>query len=213
MSDYGQIRFRRLILIIMLVALVLFIKYKNGERRAYAGIPEPIQTEAEGQTKIYVDDYDVTIDYLYAYDIEALVIGTKKYSEWDIAGKLAPKDLGLAWGDVAAYNDVIDFHWRQSGRWLNWHVDSMEEISEVGGVADVNRQSSNNHVIAADTDVRSTIAKIRRGDHVHLKGYLISLKGVSSEGNTYTWVSSTSRTDSGAHACEVFYVTDARILD
>ncbi len=205
-----------LLLVIMAIALsgLIFLGvWKNGSRRSIGGLKEPVQTKAEGQDHIYVGDVELSIEYLYDYEIDALVLHTKNYTGGDIWNKVSPRDIALGWGDVALYNKVIDFHWSQSGRWLHWRVGSYDELSPVGGPADVTRQCSNNHLIAADYSTKSTIAKMRRGDHVRLKGYLVDIKGVDSKGGTYSWSSSTSRTDEGVHACELIYVTGAEILD
>ena len=90
----------------------------------------------------------------------------------------------------------------------------MEPVSLPGmdAATSVSIQSANTHVIAADSSVKSVINRIRRGDHVHLKGYLVNIIGMGSGGKSFSWNSSISRTDSGNGACEVFYVTEAKIL-
>ncbi|MCR4715622.1 MAG: hypothetical protein K5656_00440 [Lachnospiraceae bacterium] len=202
-----------IIIVVVIIGVLAFFKMQGGSQKAIANIPEPIQTEARGQTKMTIDDIEATINYLYSYDIDALVVHTKNYSGSGVEAKFAPKDLALAWGDVAAHNKDIDFHWSQSNRWYFWRVKSYDELAPVGNEEDVSRQSSNNHVIAADDAVRSTVKKIRTGDHVHLKGYLINLEATDSKGGIYTWNSSTSRTDSGDHSCELIYVTEASIVN
>ncbi len=205
------------VLIPMILIVVGVIVYLNGStggngRRSIPNIPEPKQTEAKGGTDFVVSGYNVHADYLYAYDIEALVVHTKNYYGNDIGAKLAPRDLALAWGTVAQYNSTIDFHWSQHGRWYFWKVNTYEELAPVGTTTDVNIQSSNNHLIPANSSVKKSIKKIRTGDHVRLKGYLVSITATDSSGNPYYWNSSTSRTDTGDGACEVMYVTEVSIL-
>lgn len=202
---------------IALFILAVFLLYKSGSRNAIAGIGEPVQTEESGHIDRTVDDWKLSIDYDYAYDIEALVIHTKDYPETDLGGKLAPRDLALAWGTVAAYNKAIDFHWSQSNRWYYWSADSYEAIEPVAlpgmdALTSISLQSANNHIIPADTTVRNVIKKIRKGDHIRLKGYLVRINGSTPGGKTFHWNSSTTRTDTGNGSCEVFYVTEARIL-
>ncbi len=185
-----------------------YVVYKGGSRQAYTGIRLPVQTEAEGITQKTVGEYTVNITYLYHYDIEALVVHTKDYFGWNVDDQLSNKDLALAWGTVAQYNNDIDFHWDQSGRWYSWRVNSMSELAPVGGVSDVSLQSSNNHIIPADDSVRQKVNAIRRGDHIRLQGYLVNVDGLGKGGKSFQWHSSTSRSDGGAHSCEVIYVTD-----
>jgi hypothetical protein len=71
---------------------------------------------------------------------------------------------------------------------------------------------SNNHLVSEKFYIRSKISRIRKGDHIRIKGYLISL---NCDGETL-W-SSTVRDDTGMKAnnegsCEIIYVTDVRWL-
>ena len=182
-------------------------------RASVAGIPDPVQKEAKGSTSFDLDGFDVKIDYLYSYDISALVVGTRSYSDYDIGGKLAPKDLALAWGKVAEYNDRIDFHWSQSNRWYYWQVNTYSEIEAVGGVDGVSQHSANNHLIAADETVKAAIKSINAGDYVRIKGYLVNVSASKPDGTNFWWNSSTERTDTGDGSCEVIYVTSVEWLN
>ena len=198
---------------VIVIGLAIVLMGSKGKQRAVAGIKDPLQTEAAGQAKMSVDGYDITVNYLYAYDISALVVSTHNYSGSGIGDKLAPRDLALAWGKVAEYNDRIDFNWSQSGRWYHWSTDSYETLVPVGGVEGVATHSANCHLIATDANVRATIRKIRTGDHVRIRGYLVNCEGVKKDGTYFTWNSSTSRNDTGGGACEVIYTTSAEIID
>ena len=76
---------------------------------------------------------------------------------------------------------------------------------------DIISHSANNHIVPSpdDTDVRNILLGIHRGDAVHLSGYLIQI----SAPDGWHWNSSRSQTDTGDHSCELFYVTEARILE
>ena len=73
------------------------------------------------------------------------------------------------------------------------------------------RHSSNNHLIAADDYVRHQIKKVKVGDRVHIKGYLVDLTAKGEDGKSFSWRSSTTREDSGAHSCELIYATEVEI--
>ena len=198
--------------IIILIGAYFF--FTGGRTRAVAGIGEPVQVEAEGQA--VMDDvagYKVTINYLYEYDIKALVVHTHNYYGLGVSDKLAPRDFALAWGKVAEYNDRIDFHWSQSGRWYRWHTKTYEEIIPVGGEDGVNHCSCNNHIIPANAAVKSEIKKVKKGDYIELKGYLVNVNANKPDGSTFYWNSSTTREDTGDGACEVIYVTGIKWLD
>ncbi|MCR5150545.1 MAG: hypothetical protein K6B52_04915 [Clostridiales bacterium] len=195
--------------VIVFVAFTLYNNYLGKTNESVQGLGIPVQTVATGTVKKTVSDWDVNINFRYSYDIDALVVHTKRYSSGSIADLLAPVDLALAWGDVAALNDEIDFHWRQSGRWVYWSVDNNEDLNKAGGMSNIYSNCANNHIIPADDYIEKAVKSFKAGDHIHLKGYLVEVNCVRDNGSTYNWVSSFSRNDSGDHSCEVFYVTNA----
>ena len=209
-------KFRKILMYMIIIGIIggtaFYFIYKNGSRNAIAGIREPLQTEISGSTDISVSGYNLNLKYLYEYDIEALVVSTHDYKGKNIGAALAPKDLALAWGLVAEHNKDVDFHWKQNNRWYYWRVDTPQELGIAGGELSIVRQSSNNHIIPADDDIREKVKYIRRGDHIRLKGFLVSIRGGNSQGATFRWDSSTERTDSGDGSCEVFYVTSVEWL-
>ena len=210
---YREGRFKY-ILFVLVIALIVFLATRDGgRRRGIAGIREPVQKPASGLVQKEIDGYQLYIEYKYSYEISALVVSTKDYGEFDIGDKLAPRDVALAWGRVAQVNGDIDFHWSQSGRWCYWKLDSEAELIQAGGRNVIGRCTSNNHLIAADDYIRKAIGTIKRGDYIRMKGYLVDVKGLNSEGRTFSWTSSFSRDDTGAHSCEVMYVTSIEWLD
>ena len=186
---------------------IVYILYWNGSRNAVTDIREPVQTETSGKIYLNVNDFDITVDRLYEYDIEALVVSTHDYKGNSVGTALSPKDLALAWGTVAEHNKDVDFHWKQSNRWYYWRVDTPQELGVAGGELRIIRQLSNNHIIPANEEIRQKVSYIRRGDHVRLQGYLVNVNGRKADGSTFRWYSSTTRTDTGDGSCEVFYVT------
>lgn len=216
MNSYGNNQKKLICYIIFaIILLVLVVNYfmHRGVRRGVKDIPEPVQTEAEGMTTVDINGYHLYILFKYEYDIKALVVSEKSYSGLGIDDRLAPKDVALAWGKVAEYNDRIDFNWRQSGRWYMWSASSYDEIAPVGGESGINTSSSNNHLIPANNVIKREIKKIKRGDYVEIKGYLVDINGSNSGDGSFYWDSSKSREDTGDGSCEVIYVTDIEWLD
>ena len=214
-SDGSQNKSILPIVLLIIVAAVVLLNFEPpGKRAAIGGISDPVQKAANGSTVIHRDGYSVAVTYLYEYEIEALVLSTHKYPGYNVLDKLAPKDLALGWGPVAQYNTSIDFHWGQSGRFYFWHTDTMEEIAPVGYEAGVNTHSANCHIIAADTVTKRMIDKMKKGDHIKLKGYLVNIDANPNKPSdpTYYWRSSTTREDTGDGACELIYVTQAQII-
>ncbi|MBO5575917.1 MAG: hypothetical protein J5956_06410 [Ruminococcus sp.] len=202
-----------MLVVLMLAGLVYWLVFTGGRQRAVAGLGEPVQTQTTGGTRKKVDGFTVDITYKYEYEIEALVVHTKHYDGSSLADELAPVDLALAWGTVAEHNEEIDFNWEQRGRWYYWSVNDASDLAPVGGTAGVNRQSANNHILPAFSRVKETVLDIKTGDRIKLKGYLVNINALKSNGESFTWVSSTTREDTGDGACEVFYVTQAEIID
>lgn len=201
------------IIVITFAAVVYLNLTQNGaSHRAVRGLPEPVQTPASGGTSLTLSDYKINIDYLYSYKVDALVVHKHQYKGKSFGDLLSPADLALAWGDVAAKNDSIDFHWSQSDRWYYWRADSYSQLSAVGTMQDVIRQSSNNHIIPADASVKNRLSEIRSGDRVKITGYLVNVTGVRSNGSNYYWKSSVTREDSGARSCEIIYATKIQVI-
>jgi hypothetical protein len=71
------------------------------------------------------------------------------------------------------------------------------------------RHLSNNHILCADEDLSRLILKVRPGDQVHFKGYLVNY---SQPANQFSRGTSTVRDDTGNGACETVFVTDFSIL-
>ncbi|MBQ5310545.1 MAG: hypothetical protein ILP19_00670 [Oscillospiraceae bacterium] len=209
----NRIKLIAAVIIILFTAVCLYIYYRSGVRRAVPGIGEPVQKEASGHYDTMINGFNVHVNYRYSYDIEALVVHTKSYSGMSLGDRLAPVDAALAWGQVAAKNDSIDFHWHQINRYYMWSVDSYNDIADVGGIDGVSCQSANNHLIPADKIAERQIKRLKRGDHVRIKGYLADVNATKPDGSYFYWNTSTTREDTGAGACELIYVTDVIMLE
>ncbi len=202
------------ILILVLLGIILYGFTSNsvGKRSSIpGGTPAPVQKEANGKETREINGYKVVINFMYSYDIDALVLSAKSYNGLDICDKLSPKDLALGWGSIAQYNEQVDIKWGQSGRWYYWSCKSYEELNPVGGESGVITQSANTHLIPKDDTIKRQIKKIKTGDHVRLKGYLVAIDGTKDDGSTFYWNSSTTREDTGDGSCEVMYVTGVEI--
>ncbi|MBR6103019.1 MAG: hypothetical protein IKP95_11365 [Ruminococcus sp.] len=207
-----------LFLILMCILLLLFIVrdiYDIGARRSIAGIGDPVQKPVSGEKFLSSWGFDVKLTYEYEYEIEGLVVHTRRYfGPFSMADAISPMDVALAWGKVAEKNTLIDFGWEHTKRALIVDADPADdyEIKLIGGMDYVISHCSNNHLIPASFRVSHDIKKIRRGDHVKLKGYLVSAYG-SRFGNSYAWETSTVRDDHGKTGCEIIYVTDVQFLE
>lgn len=142
---------------------------------------------------------------LAEYEISGVVVGTETYSsDWD--GQIAPIDLAVVWGKLTEPESNKYIAYSQSGRWYHyrWKEGSPVENSYILS------HSSNSHIIPANENIRRAVKALRRKDRVLLKGFLVNLKGAPN-GQTVTWNTSLSRTDTGNGSCELFYVCYVKI--
>ena len=139
---------------------------------------------------------EIAIKPLAAFAMAARVLGRADY-HWDTESQLVPTDLALGWGRMSdsAVLDKVEIS--QATRFYFWRVQEFP-IPEREIVA----SSANMHFIAADRDVARAIGRTRVGDIVSFDGYLVEAHWP----NGYKWVSSLSREDSGAGACELVWV-------
>ena len=139
------------------------------------------------------------------YKIRARVLGTKRYHSGP-AADLVPVDVALGWGRMSdqAVLDRLDLSMSNRFFFYEW--------SEEPGIApeEAQRSAANNHVIAANDEVRKAVRSLRPGQIVTMEGYLVNALAPGGNGD---WNSSLSRTDTGNGACEVFYVERMKAVD
>jgi len=133
---------------------------------------------------------------LQKFDFEARVLGTERYS-MDREADLAPVDLALGWGPMADPAVLAKVSISQSSRFYYWHVDEWPIPRR-----EIEIHSANMHMIPASADVERTLKSIRTGQHVHFSGYLVEARAPDG----WRWVSSLTREDTGAGACELVWV-------
>ena len=138
-----------------------------------------------------------TITPLARYTVTAVVLSRERYHN-DHEADLSPLDLALGWGPMSIAGVINDLKISQSGRWYEYSYPG-EPPLDPGLIAS---HSANTHCLPAD-EVRSDLLAVKRHELVTLEGYLVE---VSGDGG-YHWRSSLSREDTGAHACEVMWIT------
>jgi hypothetical protein len=165
-------------------------------------VPEaPVQVKIETPQSFPLDDY--TITPLEKFSIKAKVLSREEY-RFGREADLSPLDLALGWGTMSDESILDDIEISQSGRWYRWRTEAFP-ISR----KDIQTQSGNMHLIPADKFVENMMDDARKGDLVEFSGSLVRVD--ADDG--WHWVSSLSRTDTGAHACEVIWVESFRVID
>jgi len=154
----------------------------------------PLQVEMS-PTGFMLDDYQVTRKA--RFEIRARVLSTEPY-RFKRDADLSPIDLALGWG-VMSDQAVLDrIEISQGNRWYYTKYEFPSPVSD----AQIVSNSSNMHMIPARRDIERSLKKLRTGDIITLRGYLVDVDHDSG----WRWRTSMSRTDTGGGACEIVYV-------
>jgi len=208
-----------LFIILILILIITFFtrnNIRNVDEIADEATNQPFQNEISNMEEIEFkkDGYLWQLTPLYDYEINGLVVGRMNYQIFSIDKytSLLPIDLGLIWGSNVAgkvYQDKrIKFKQDSRWCWVWWNGDAVFNLDEF----------SNNHLLTKDKDLSNKVKKVNRGDQIMIKGKLVNIKATPLEDNeisgqnTITWMSSTTRKDDGAGACEIIYVEDIEVL-
>ncbi len=133
---------------------------------------------------------------LARFELDARVLSAEHY-RLDREAELSPVDLALGWGPMSANAVLATLDISQGGRFFRWSArEPMIAPSEI------TKHSANMHMVPIDDHVRATLHAARKGNLVHIEGWLVEAK--SSDG--WRWRSSLTRADSGAGACELVLV-------
>ena len=102
---------------------------------------------------------------------------------------------------------LSNYDFNQGGRWLFWQSRGPVPKPEIEYMK---THISNSHLLPAEGNwnVEKAIRWIDRGDHVRLKGHLVTIK--HANGKDFIR-SSTRRDDKGDGACEVMWVEEVQI--
>lgn len=192
----------------LLILLIAFGAYQHWQKRPVTthmtpGVTvaaDPEQTEVESGPDLHMGDY--RIEPLATFSVEARVLGAEHYHLGREAD-LSPVDLALGWGPMSDPQVLSSISISQGGRFYHWQVDEFPIPRE-----DIETNSANMHMIPANTSIETQLQKIRPGEIVRIKGYLV--EATASDG--WRWRSSLSRNDTGGGACELVWVESVYVL-
>jgi hypothetical protein len=137
------------------------------------------------------------------FSLRARVLARRQY-RFDRGAALAPIDLALGWGDMSDSAVLDHIRITQHRRFYFWSARSLPIPRRA-----IETQSANMHLIPAAPDILAVLRRARPGDVVDLRGRLVD----ASHTDGWRWRTSLTRGDTGRGACELIYVTAARILD
>ena len=161
---------------------------------------DPRQTNLDGASNVAYGRW--TLTPRAEYDITARILSREDYS-FDRLSDLIPEDLALGWGAMSDNRVLHLFKITQGARFYGWRPLAELPIPR----EEVIEHSANTHVIPADSEVRSRLARLRVGQVVHLTGVLVD--GVRDDRASFR--TSLTRSDTGAGACEVLLVRSVQV--
>lgn len=195
---------KRVVMLLIVPVAFLWLYILDLPRSHGPGILAPEPPRQEMITPPQPFPYKDHVIYRLAhFELTARVLSSEAY-RFDREAELSPIDLALGWGQMSDESVLEYFSISQSRRWYWWRYKKLPIAKQ-----EVIRSSANMHMVPSDDYIKRQLKKVRRGDIVRLKGYLIEAR--SQDG--WVWRSSLSRTDSGDRACEVVYVEDFEVIN
>ena len=163
-------------IVLCIVAFMVFLAQLPEKKTSvvvgdFAHLPEPVQTAASGGITKKVDDVNVTIHFVASYLVQARVLDTQKYYDFNIFNKLGPVDVGLGWDYMATDYEKLKFV-SAGNRFLRYTTDDIKWYTSKGGEEGITRYWSNNHLIPENAYIGKLIKQIKVGDCVQIEGYL-----------------------------------------
>ena len=188
-----------LVLLVLCAAYRCWIEQPVSRPSGVLAPNAPVQEMLHDGPHWQLGDYDVHA--LARFELQARVLSAERY-RFGREADLAPVDLALGWGPMST-NAVIDtLDISQGGRFYHWS--SREPMIEA---REIIRHSANMHMVPLEPAARATLLDARRGNLVHLKGWLIE----AHANGGWKWRSSLARDDVGRGACELVLVENIEL--
>jgi hypothetical protein len=146
---------------------------------------------------------DISLATRAHIELTARVLSREDYA-WDAEAVLSPTDLALGWGRMSDSAVLAGIDISQSGRFYYWRTQAWPIPRR-----EIEQSSANMHIIPADAGVRGALKRVRKGQLVHIEGFLVDARRAGG----WHWNTSLTRSDTGAGACELVYVESLRIVD
>ncbi len=201
-TDYQSLG--KLVVAVGLMAIAIFLLLRWYTHRPIIHGPGmiapriPIQINLRQKLSFRYKDYVITP--LAMFDLEARVLGIKKY-RFDRQADLSPYDVALGWGRMSDETVLNALSITQSNRFYYWWGKRFPISGQAIAVS-----SANMHLIPANQDITKQLRRVRKGHVVSIKGFL-----VRADVGNWHWISSMTRQDTGAGACELIWVQNFAI--
>ena len=194
----------RLLALLAVTGLVwLFVSSRPIKHPPGVLVPNaPVQKSIAMKSLGLVADWHVMA--VAEYHLRGRVLGTKRYQSGPQA-ELVPIDVAVGWARMSDQAVLDHLKISMTNRFFFYEWKGTPPIPQDEIVV----SAANNHVIAANDDVRKVIRSLRVGQIVTMHGYLVNANGPAGS----TWNSSLTRSDTGNGACELFYVESAKAVN
>jgi hypothetical protein len=170
-----------------------------------ASYPQPVQQEASVPAEVPLAG-GARATLRASYTLTAHVMSVRDYD--DAWHEVLPRDFALAWGEAASARMQENLSIRQYNRWFFWRWEGEPGQVPAAGAAGLAREMANVHIAPASAQVAAQLADVDPGDSVTLAGYLADI----AHPQAGLRLTSLSRTDSGAGACELMLVERVTVL-
>jgi len=167
--------------------------------------PGQYMMDIDTSVTVGVKNGEFTITLVAEYVLSGVVVCKQRYrGGW--AAEISPVDLTVCWGKIT--EDYVRKHisFSHRGRWYYYRYSGECPVSNKYII----EHTSNNHIVPATENIRLAVNTIKKNTPVLLHGYLVDIIG-KYKSDPYWWYTSRVRTDTGAHSCEVYYVTSVQI--
>jgi hypothetical protein len=197
---------RRLLIVALLIAIA-WGAWRDWQLRPVSQPPgvlvadEPRQFDVGSGARPF-DFHGFSLQPVAGYRITARLLSREEYSAHR-ESELSPLDFALGWGPMSDSAILDRLEVDQSSRYFTLHWREPPLPPDV-----LLLHAANTHLIPADAQVRKALDKMRPGQVVALEGLLVN----ASAQDGWAWKSSLTRSDTGAGACELFWVEQSRVI-
>ncbi len=157
----------------------------------------------------------INITYKAYYDITGVITSIRDYWGFGAYDTLAPRDICLVWGELAARYPSSDMEFYHGERACHYSVPNEFLSSSMTGAFGVTHYGSslvsNNHLIPSTAEVRDDLMSFSVGDTVRLVGYLVRVH-YDGIGLDSSMTRDDVMYDHNSTTCEIIYVTKAEKL-
>lgn len=199
------------IIVILIVVIVggTIVILNTPIFQSLENISAPIQNKCEYElVSTAVDRQTTKMMKMYSYEITGVIIGLKEYFPVNTIDKLSIRDVAIGWGILTQDNNYEKFkYYTIVNRASTWDM-SGDVLTSLGGVDEINKNMSLNHLIYSNQETRDQMSELKIGDYVRIKGYLVNVD-FAIEGE---WNTSITRDDKGNNSGEIIYVESIKWL-